>query len=213
MQIPMQTFEVPTYLEALGGKARLKADMPAVDIAPDRFLEAVKAILGEGGYALLLDITAIDWGVEADIRFTVVYHFYSLSTHTYLRLTVDCTANDAPTVPSIAHLYPGANWHERETFDMFGIIFTGHPNLKRILMWEGYPYHPLRKDFPLAGIEAPLPSAETAEATGECVIAAPMMGGPFHAAPGGTIANREPMGADQSWTECSPKPGPETPLN
>ena len=64
---------------------------------------------------------------------------------------------------------------------MYGIRFTDHPNLTRILMWEAYPYHPLRKEFPLAGIETELPAADTAQQTGAKVISAPMMGGPFHA--------------------------------
>ena len=68
-------------------------------------------------------------------------------------------------MPSVSEIYPSANWHERETFDMFGIVFTDHPNLKRILMWDEYPYFPLRKEFPLAGIDTPLPAADVAEVT------------------------------------------------
>jgi len=87
-----------------------------------------------------------------------------------------------------------ANWHEREAFDMFGLRFHGHPNLKRILMWEGYPYYPLRKEFPLAGIPTELP--ETA-VNADAVRAAPMLGGPFVAASGTQSSlRREPRQYD-----------------
>ncbi len=202
----MHMFELSDYLSKQGAQERSSADCPAFTLLHEKFLETIETLKTEGGYELLVDLTAVDWGLEAAVRFTVVYHFYSLRTHTYLRIAVDCPSNTAPELPSLVGLYPAANWHERETFDMFGIVFVGHPNLKRILMWEGYPYHPLRKDFPLAGIEAPLPSFETAEATGQQLIAAPMAGGPFHAQAGKAMSEREPMGADQSWNEDFPKP-------
>jgi NADH-quinone oxidoreductase subunit C len=104
----------------------------------------------------------------------------------------------------VSSLHPGANWHEREAFDMFGIRFDGHPDPRRILMWDAYPYHPLRKDFPLAGIEVPLPAADVAEVTGQTVEPAPMMGGPF-VSPGGKMSEGEPSALDQSWNEEKPK--------
>ena len=84
---------------------------------------------------------------------------------------------------------------------MFGIHFTDHPNLKRILMWDDYPHFPLRKDFPLAGVETDLPDTDVAAATGASVIPAPMMGVPFVAPVEGHVSQREPRGKDQSWTE------------
>jgi NADH-quinone oxidoreductase subunit C len=89
---------------------------------------------------------------------------------------------------------------------MFGIDFENHPNLTRILMWEDYPYYPLRKEFPLAGIETPLPSEDVAEITNVDVMPAPMMGGPFVAPPQGRVSESEPRARDESWTEDSPKP-------
>jgi NADH-quinone oxidoreductase subunit C len=86
----------------------------------------------------------------------VVYHLYSLQHTTYVRLKVRVDENDL-TVPSVAGLWASANWHERETYDMFGIKFTGHPDLRRMYMPEEFEYHPLRKDFPLMGIPDSIP--------------------------------------------------------
>jgi NADH-quinone oxidoreductase subunit C len=107
-------------------------------------------------------------------------------------------------VPTVSAIHPGANWHEREAYDMFGIKFIGHPDPRRILMWEAYPYHPLRKEFPLAGIEVPFPAADVAAVTGQTVEPAPMMGGPFVSS-GGHMSGAEPQALDQSWNEEKPK--------
>ena len=82
----------------------------------------------------------------------VVLHFI-LCSQILSSYPCACPDNQSPSIPSVSSVFPAANWHERETFDMFGIKFSDHPNLKRILMWDDYPYFPLRKEFPLAGIE------------------------------------------------------------
>ena len=94
--------------------------------------------------------TAETWsrGVDASYRFEVVYHFYSLSKNHRLRVKVPVTVAD-PVVPSLTGLWKAANWFEREVWDMFGVRFSGHPNLKRILMYPEFEGHPLRKDYPI----------------------------------------------------------------
>ncbi len=179
-------------------------DWPAVNCPSGRWPDLASALKSEFGYAFLMDVTAVDWN-EENPRFTVVYHFYSDERRGYLRVAVDCSNDIEPEVPSIAHLWPTADWHERETFDMFGIRFEGHPDLKRILMWEDYPYYPLRKEFPLAGRETDLPDSEVARETGAKVIGAPMMGGPFVAEGEGPMSESEPRGKDETWAEENPK--------
>ena len=89
---------------------------------------------------------------------------------------------------------------------MFGITFTDHPNLKRILMWDEYPHFPSRKEFPLAGIETPLPADDVAEVTNANVDPAPMMGGPFVSIWRWMMSESEPRAKDESWTEQAEKP-------
>ena len=99
------------------------------------------------GFDFLMDLTAADY-LPREPRFELVCHFYS-SRHNYrLRLKCPVSSDDAQ-VDSLTPLWAGANWFEREVFDMFGIKFSGHPDLKRILMYDGFEGHPLRKDYPL----------------------------------------------------------------
>lgn len=109
-------------------------------------------------YDFLADLTAVDWEVR-DPRYDVVYQLTSLKTRASIRLKLRVGDEDTPDpeVPSVTHVWPAANWYEREVFDLFGIRFAGHPQMKRILMpadWVGYP---LRKDYPLTGIRLPDP--------------------------------------------------------
>ena len=94
-----------------------------------------------------MDVTAVDW-LERDPRFDVVYHLYSMEKHHRLRLKV-AVGGEPPKVPSITPIWKGANWFERETFDMYGVIFEGHPDLRRVLLYPEFKGHPLRKDYPI----------------------------------------------------------------
>jgi NADH-quinone oxidoreductase subunit C len=135
------------------------------------------------GFDLLLDISSLDHMGEND-RWEMVYELYGLGHHTHLRVKTRLP-EDAPEVDSMCDLWATADWHEREVYDMMGIRFRNHPDLRRILMWEGYPYYPLRKDFPLAGKPTDMPDVAF---TG----IAPLEGGPFVTSTGGTQVSREP---------------------
>jgi len=99
-------------------------------------------------FSTLVDITGVDYPERAK-RFDVVYHFLSMYQNQRIRLRVACREEDM--VPSITDIHPSANWFEREVFDMFGVLFTGHPDLRRILTDYGFRGYPLRKDFPTTG--------------------------------------------------------------
>ena len=117
----------------------------------------------ECDYDFLSDVTAVDYlGYPAEMpgRFAMVYiiasgsHGYRLTVKVFLDPTVDTTGTEpdpALEVHTITDIWPGGEWREREVYDMFGIRFTNHPDLRRILTWDGYPAHPLRKDYPLRG--------------------------------------------------------------
>jgi NADH-quinone oxidoreductase subunit C len=186
---------------------RASLDWTAVNLAPGEVIAALAYLQAEAGYDFLVDITGVDWGEAASPRFTVVWHLLGTEHHDYVRVAADCADDDKPAMPTTTGLWPGANWHERECWDLMGIDFEGHPDLRRILMWEGYPHHPLRKEFPLAGIETELPDLEVAAETEATVAPAPMMGGPFVARTGGiNLAEAEPRAKDESWTEKKEKP-------
>jgi len=101
------------------------------------------------------DVTAIDWAKRKD-RFTVVYHIYSFKNNFRLRLKADVDESDC-AIDSVTSVWKGANWQERETYDMYGIKFNNHPDLRRMYMPEDFEYYPLRKDFPLMGIPGSIP--------------------------------------------------------
>lgn len=136
------------------------------------------------GFDYLVDITSID-NYGDDPRFTIVYHMYGLGHACYLRVKTS-VGEEKSELPTVTTIWRTADWHEREIYDMMGIRFPGHPDLRRILMWEGYPYHPLRKDFPLAGKPSDVPEVAFTRT-------APLEGGPFVTVPGGKDAlAREP---------------------
>ncbi|HEV2654849.1 MAG TPA: NADH-quinone oxidoreductase subunit C [Ktedonobacteraceae bacterium] len=109
-------------------------------------------------YPYLETITAVDW-LERVPRYDVVYQLLSLESQCYIRLKVQVgqRREQHPEVPSVTGVWPGANWYEREVYDLFGVVFSGHPNLERILMPRDWTTHPLRKDYPLTGFDLPEP--------------------------------------------------------
>jgi len=115
-------------------------------------LDASRILRDDFGFDLLASLTATDYWPEEDPRMHVSYQFYSIKHNIHLRLRVPLPGDDL-NLPTIEELYPNANWHEREIYDMFGVYFDGHSDMRRILMpyeWEG---HPLRKDYPLGSEE------------------------------------------------------------
>lgn len=104
----------------------------------------------ELSFDLIADITALDYPNKTE-RFVLVYHIFSIKNKERIRIKLPI--KDGESVKSVTPIWRGAEWLEREVYDMFGISFDGHPDLRRILMTEDYKYHPLRKDFPLTGIE------------------------------------------------------------
>ena len=143
-------------------------------IAASDLREIAKFCRDELSFDYLLDITSIDkFGQEP--RFEIVYHLYSMPHSIHLRLKLK-VSEDVGAVDTVSDIWPTANWHEREIYDMMGIKFNGHADLRRILMWDGYPFFPLRKDFPLEGLPSEMPDVAFTKVT-------PMEGGPFVTVP------------------------------
>jgi NADH-quinone oxidoreductase subunit C len=153
-------------------------------IAASDLREIAKFCRDELSFDYLIDITSIDnFGEEP--RFEIVYELYSMLLGAHLRLKLKFPG-EAGAVDTISDIWPTANWHEREIYDMMGIKFNGHPDLRRILMWDGYPFFPLRKDFPLEGLPSEMPDVAFTKVT-------PLEGGPFVTVPStATSKDREP---------------------
>ena len=143
-------------------------------IAASDLREIAKFCCAQLSFDYLLDITSIDnFGKEP--RFEIVYHLYSMPHGANLRLKLKLS-EEVGALDTVSDIWPTANWHEREIYDMMGIKFNGHPDLRRILMWDGYPFFPLRKDFPLAGLPSDMPDVAFTKVT-------PLEGGPFVTVP------------------------------
>ncbi len=153
------------------------------------------------GFDFLTDASSVDnFGDEP--RFELVYELYSMKDNVHLRVKTAISEDDIEAAPTLCDLWPTAEWHEREMYDMMGIRFAGHPDLRRILMWEGYPFFPLRKDFPLEGKASEMPDVAFTDA-------APLEGGPFVTMPStATIKDREPR-ARHAAPEREARPGYE----
>lgn len=155
-----------------------------LSVQPGEFREIAVFCKRDLGFDCLLDVSSVDnFGEEP--RFEMVYELYSFERGEHLRLKYKVSEDDL-AAPTVSDLWATADWHEREVFDMMGIKFTDHPDLRRILMWEGYPYFPLRKDFPLGGRPSDMPDVAF---TGVATLA----GGPFVTLPSSaTVKDREP---------------------
>jgi NADH-quinone oxidoreductase subunit C len=173
--------------KSFGEKIRRKTQFrgeTTYTIAASDLREIAKFCHSELSFDYLIDITSIDnFGEEP--RFEIVYELYSVPLGTHLRLKLK-VPEEAGAVDTISDIWPTANWHEREIYDMMGIKFNGHQDLRRILMWGGYPFFPLRKDFPLEGLPSEIPDVAFTKVT-------PLEGGPFVTVPStASSKDREP---------------------
>jgi NADH-quinone oxidoreductase subunit C len=173
--------------KSLGEKIHPKTEFrgeTTYTISPADLREIAKFCRDELSFDYLIDITSIDnFGEEP--RFEIVYELYSMTLGIHLRFKLRIS-EDVGAVDTVSDIWPTANWHEREIYDMMGIKFSGHPDLRRILMWDGYPFFPLRKEFPLEGLPSEIPDVAFTKVT-------PMEGGPFVTKPStATAKDREP---------------------
>src|SRR6266705_1888768 len=171
----------------LGPKIQSKSEFrgeTTYTIAPEDLCEVAKSCRDDLSFDYLIDITSIDnFGEEP--RWEIVYELYSMTLAVHLRLKLR-VSEDVGVVDTVSDIWPTANWHEREIYDMMGSKFNGHPELRRILMWDGYPFFPLRKEFPLEGLPSEMPDVAFTKVT-------PMEGGPFVTSPSTANAkDREP---------------------
>jgi NADH-quinone oxidoreductase subunit C len=172
------------FSDLLSAPAEFRGEATLTLSDPKRIAEVCRHAKTALGFDLLLDLSSVD-NYGDDPRWTVVYELYGTGHHVHLRLKTS-VSEEVSELPTVSTVWRTADWHEREAYDMMGIRFSGHPDLRRILMWDGYPYFPLRKDFPLAGKPTELPDIAFTRA-------APLEGGPFVTLPGGKDAiAREP---------------------
>ena len=143
--------ELGTHIaQATGATASVRLGELMLDATPDKLL-ALLTFLRDDPKCLfkqLIDVCGVDWP-DRPRRFDVIYHFLSPTLNARLRLRAE--ASETTQVPSIIEVFPGADWFERECYDLYGVIFVGHPDMRRLLTDYGFDGHPLRKDFPLTG--------------------------------------------------------------
>lgn len=170
--------------ELLSGPLEFRGEATLLVADAERIAEVCDFAKKSLGCNMLLDITGTD-NYGEDPRWTIVYELYHMEQKAHLRLKTS-VSEEKSELPTISTVWRTADWHEREIYDMMGVRFRGHPDLRRILMWDGYPYFPLRKDFPLAGKPSELPEVAFTKM-------APLEGGPFVTVAGGKDAtSREP---------------------
>ena len=172
-----------SFEEKIQSKTEFRGETTCTIAASD-LREIARFCRDELSFDYLLDITSIDnFGEEP--RFEIVYELYSMALAAHLRLKLK-VSEEVGAVDTVSDIWPTANWHEREIYDMMGIKFNDHPDLRRILMWDGYPFFPLRKEFPLEGLPSEMPDVAFTKIT-------PMEGGPFVTKPStATAKDREP---------------------
>lgn len=170
--------------ELISSPGEFRGEVTVTVSDPERIAE-VCAFSKKGlDFDYLVDITGID-NYGDDPRWTVVYELYGYGHRCHLRLKTSIS-EEKSELPTISNVWRTADWHEREIYDMMGIRFRNHPDLRRILMWEGYPYFPLRKDFPLSGKSSEMPGVGFTKPI-------PLEGGPWVTVAGGKDAiSREP---------------------
>jgi NADH-quinone oxidoreductase subunit C len=170
--------------ELLSAPSEFRGEITLELTDAEKIAEVCASAKSDFGFDYLIDISSLD-NYGEDPRWTIVYELSGLGHGAHVRLKTHVSEAKSE-LPTVIGVWRTADWHEREIFDMMGIRFRGHPDLRRILMWEGYPFFPLRKDFPLAGQTTELPEVAFARP-------APLEGGPFVTAPGGKDAlAREP---------------------
>ena len=162
------------FADVLGEPVEFRGEVTLVVQDPARIADVCKAAKETLGFDMLLDLCSVD-NDGTDPRWTVVYELFGIGHGCHLRLKTH-VSEESSELPTVSGVWRTADWHEREAWDMMGIRFSGHPDLRRILMWDGYPYHPLRKDFPLAGKPTELPEVAFTRT-------APLEGGPFVTVP------------------------------
>lgn len=154
--------ELLSLIDAKLGKTVLNRSLSLGDavirVSRDHILDLCRILKLDKdlGFNYLIDITVVDWMDQQEERFEVVYHFMSFPRGYRLRVKVWVPENK-PEVPSVVSLWSGADFMEREAWDMYGVTFTGHPNLKRILMYDEFKGHPLRKDYPVQAKQPRIP--------------------------------------------------------
>ena len=138
-------------LEGLVVSADLFAGTVTATVEAEKILDVCRFLKEERGYDFLVDQTAVDWPEREEGRFDIIYWLHRHSDSKRLRLRA--IIGEQQTIESVESIWGAANWMEREVYDLFGVIFENHPGLERILTWEGFNGHPLRKDFPVEGID------------------------------------------------------------
>src|SRR5260221_2132584 len=170
--------------ELLSEPAEFRGEFTLVLKNAERISDVCSFAKASLGFDFLVDLSSVD-NYGEDPRFTLVYELYGLGHRCHLRLKTSVSEENSE-LPTVTTVWRTADWHEREIYDMLAIRFREHPDLRRILMWEGYPYFPLRKDFPLAGKPSDIPGVAFSKP-------APQEGGPFVTVAGGNSAQaREP---------------------